>query len=648
LTSLVAAAAAGASFDAALLAAGPSPVEVNPSPPGQARLYSGTEAGFAARTSSGNRLGLTVRNDGGLGTGLASRAPSLEFPLGSGIEHLVRAGLWVGGVDAHGDTLVSTAATSRGFGTEFVPLTGITERSNLPGSPHYSADARSEQDFVYSFTDTAPSSADAGDHHPLSVQIDSETLLHSFEPFDAIVILNCDIINLSATDPIHDLYAGLFVELASGFKDPTDPNWSRDWFGQKDIGFVDSLRMVTEHHFRLDGGRAPTWAGVQLLGTRPRPASEMTVSFHWWDQADEIHGAGEAPTSDAERYRAMSSGQVRPTHGSEAPHHDPVALFSIGPFPVVEPGDTVTVSFAWLGGEDHARSGRTASEDLAFRAAAALAAFETDFDIPTPPPSPDLFVQSDRNRLTLRWTDDPERFVDPQTGEIDFQGYRIYVGEDGRQGRFYNILEADIVDSIFYDTGLEALVEDAVVDGVSYKYRYDTTGLRDGFEYWVAVTSFDTGSSGAGESGGLPSLESGLTQNLSLAIPGTPASPAGGPEVVVFPNPYRGDAAWDGEFRRDRYLWFANLPARCTIRIYTLAGDLVDTIHFDQDYAPTDVSGLHPAHIANAQLPSLSGGMAAWDLVSRNGDGIASGLYMFSVEDSDTGDRQIGKFLVVK
>jgi len=40
--------------------------------------------------------------------------------------------------------------------------------------------------------------------------------------------------------------------------------------------------------------------------------------------------------------------------------------------------------------------------------------------------------------------------------------------------------------------------------------------------------------------------------------------------VVVFPNPYRVEAQWDHRAWtlgnvRDHYLWFANLPPRCTI-----------------------------------------------------------------------------------
>src|SRR5215470_1532885 len=43
-----------------------------------------------------NRVGLTVTNYGFLGNNLTDRQPSMEYPLGSGYEHLVRAGLWVG------------------------------------------------------------------------------------------------------------------------------------------------------------------------------------------------------------------------------------------------------------------------------------------------------------------------------------------------------------------------------------------------------------------------------------------------------------------------------------------------------------------------------------------------------------------------
>ena len=125
-----------------------------------------------------------------------------------------------------------------------------------------------------------------------------------------------------------------------------------------------------------------------------------------------------------------------------------------------------------------------------------------------------------------------------------------------------------------------------------------------------------------------------------------PRAGAGG--VMVFPNPYRVEAAWDhGKKVRDHYLWFANLPPRCSIRIYTLSGDLVLDYAFDgATYNGSNARGIYnPA----SDLPgTLSGATFGWDLITRRGQAAATGLYMWSVEDKDTGKPQIGKMLLVK
>jgi hypothetical protein len=77
--------------------------------------------------------------------------------------------------------------------------------------------------------------------------------------------------------------------------------------------------------------------------------------------------------------------------------------------------------------------------------------------------------------------------------------------------------------------------------------------------------------------------------------------------------------------RGDRRMYFAGVPARCTIRIFTLAGELVDTIRRD---SPVD------------------DGKAFWDLRTKDNMNIAFGLYLFHVE-WDTGSY-VGKFAVIK
>lgn len=597
--------------------------------------------------TSGNNVGLVLFNDGFFGSNFSGRGPSFEYPLGSNIDHMVRGGIWIGGITASGDTLVTTATKDGSYGdraldSEFFPLTpDITELSLLPNSRFFSPDARSEQDFRCSYADTRPRTG-GEPHSPLDVKVNLETLLFSFEPFDAIVIANFQIVNVHPSDPIFDAYVGFYSELATGYKDPSLPNPFSGWFRQKDIAWVDSLRLISEHHITARDGLAPSWAGVQLLGSRPTSADSLTVSFNWWNW-----NTPEGPENDLERYETMSNGSVDATGGPEGPNNDPVELVSVGPFPILEAGDTITVSIAFVGGEPDPRTGRDASEDLIFNAGWAKTAFDLNFNIPVPPPSPELLVIPEHEKVTLRWKDDPERFVDPKSRTLDFEGYRVYVGESRLESEFTRVREVDKIDSVFYNTGLDALVDPVTIDGVEYRYSYDLTHLRDGFKYWVSVTAFDTGTPE------IQSLESGLAQNRTFVIPGPDAAVAGeDSEVRVFPNPYRGDAAWDGNLRRDRYLWFINLPPRCTIRIYTLSGDLVDTIDFDAaTYNATDIRGIFdPTDVRNPEsdIPRLSGGMAAWDLVTRSDQGVASGLYLFAVEDAATGDRQVGKFLILK
>jgi hypothetical protein len=631
------------------------------------------------RVTSGNAVGLTLFNTGFFGNNMASRDPSFEYPLGSAEEHMVRGGMWIGGLFsesgelADADTLVSTATIDGYFGSsgtdaesEFSPVSGILERSILPNSRFYDpANARSEQDLICTYIDNHPYGG--VEHRPLHVKVTQEILQFSFEPFDAIVIANFAIKNDHPTHPIFDLYAGFYAELASGWKDGFDEWPPSGWFSKKDIAYNDSLHIVTEHHFTLDGGNCPSWAGYQILGTRPIGIEEKHISLNWWNW-DPSGNLPETPVDDADRYATLSNRQKRGTAGSEAPRNDPVTLLSVGPLGnasfidslgaehwLLEPGAEVTVAVAFVGGIPTPDSDppRTAEEDILFNAGWAQTAFNLNYNIPVPPPSPELHIEPAHERITLWWDDSPLGFVDPKSHAKDFEGFRIYISSVGKNLGFSRIGEFDLADSVFYNVGLDEItapqplvVVGALGDSTVYPYRYVIHHLRDGFKYWVAVTSFDTGSTDIG------SLESGIAQNRIFFIPGPTRAETPDQEVVVFPNPYRGDAAWDEPDPRDRFIWFAGLPERCRLRIFNLAGDLVRTIDFDAgSYAATDVRGIYdPDDTRNpaADIPRLSGHMAAWDLTTRRDQAVASGLYIFSVEDLDSGSVERGKFLILK
>lgn len=101
------------------------------------------------------------------------------------------------------------------------------------------------------------------------------------------------------------------------------------------------------------------------------------------------------------------------------------------------------------------------------------------------------------------------------------------------------------------------------------------------------------------------------------------------PYVVT--NPYVAAASFEPQRfgvqgRGERKLEFRNLPPNCTIRIYTITGELVQTLQ-------------HDGNILEGYIP--------WDLRTKDNLEAAPGLYIFHVDAGQAGVH-IGKFAIVK
>ncbi len=271
------------------------------------------------------------------------------------------------------------------------------------------------------------------------------------------------------------------------------------------------------------------------------------------------------------------------------------------------------------------------------------------FILPSPPPSPNLLVVPGNQKVTLYWDNLPEEYEDPITREKDFEGYRIYSSPKTAESRedVSLLAQFDKKDSLElgYDTGFEHIRFDTTINNHQYQYRFVNDNLLNGWpgSYYFAVTSFDRGN----PANNLPSMESSIFENMTYAIPGAEVKQQNQRKIYVYPNPYRAGALWDGFGERERLIWFANLPVKATIRIFTLAGDLVDILNHDA--ATYNGSGVTILEQKTANQDVIfSGGEHAWDLISRRDQAIATGLYLFTVKDEETGDIYSGKFLVIK
>ena len=129
-------------------------------------------------------------------------------------------------------------------------------------------------------------------------------------------------------------------------------------------------------------------------------------------------------------------------------------------------------------------------------------------------------------------------------------------------------------------------------------------------------------------------------------MPGTPPVEDQNIQISVYPNPYYGEAYWDGSSERLRKIYFFNLPAVCEITIYTLAGDIVKRIQHTSESNGSDISWFETFASDGKQI--LAGGEQPWDLISDSDQAIATGMYLFTVKDQNNGDIKTGKFLIIK
>src|SRR5262249_42570880 len=149
-------------------------------------------------------------------------------PVGTGHEHLVRGGLWVGALaaDANGAFTGVTTGAKDGFigdasagATEFSPEGDhIDVRSTLPNNRRFSLLAVSERDLRGDFDDFIPKRAlnNNEDHRPLGIQVHQENYSWSFADYRFMVFYHWTIHNTGA--PLRNVYVALYNELASGPK----------------------------------------------------------------------------------------------------------------------------------------------------------------------------------------------------------------------------------------------------------------------------------------------------------------------------------------------------------------------------------------------------------------------------------------------
>ena len=213
---------------------------------------------------------------------------------------------------------------------------------------------------------------------------------------------------------------------------------------------------------------------------------------------------------------------------------------------------------------------------------------------------------------------------DPLTRVKDFYGYQVWkaVGWTRESSEPKDQDWQLILDIDRSDNGSELDEYDTGLNGVG-KYTFVDENVKNGFVYWYSVTAYDSTAEG---------YHFGKFSQIKTLV--TPRSAVNDAldEVIVVPNPYVNHpymARWNLEPNEadptGEKVCFQNLPRDSVVRIYSLGGELVQTLRLDAE---------------------ATGGDACWNMISRNDQIVVSGIYLYHV-DSPIGEK-VGKFVIIK
>lgn len=387
--------------------------------------------------------------------------------------------------------------------------------------------------------------------------------------------------------------------------------------------------------------------------------------------------------SGEEYFNFITTPDIQPQLGNNGKRHN-IFTFTYGPYDLA-PGDSLRFVVAEIAGvmdfdavntgaqyrnenpegifPDSTLAALERNADLARKAVkwgfgATVDGMPIAADAPEPPPAPDVDAVNaskgtDEAAIAVTWgTIAEETTIQDGSGGVfydglaDLDGYRVYRSRDFQyvsenedpvlRGADWNLL-VDIPKSEFsqyfdQDLGRYSYVDEDVDFGFRYSYYVSAYNSDPG--PWTSVNGTVVND--------LPELASADIEWYAPGDPNRlnrtpPTSAAAGPvtslDIYVVPNPYvyndtQRSFGIDDPFRIE----FRNLPEKATIRIYTIAGDLVRTIEHGPD-----------------ERGNLSGS-AVWNQKTDSGLLVAPGLYIYHIESKgeDVSGAVTGKLMIVR
>ncbi|RPI74436.1 MAG: hypothetical protein EHM47_03570 [Ignavibacteriales bacterium] len=573
------------------------------------------------------KLWETVKDDGTIGpadpTNRFETFPSMDWPGGphqlnkdDQRSYNYGAGMWIGGKRGDGST----------FFTENGPFTFVNEGTfepmkeieNFLGSDNYNPN-EAEEKIIADWTTTE------------NISVTRTSRAWSFSNLNNFIIFEYVVTNKNSF-PITDVFIGFPYLIRPSYQDFVVHNgWGDDFNRTDEIVKYDTSRALLYAYddtpnFSLPSDVGNFWDDANELRTTGYAGYSMLFADAASDNRIQPANILYAQLLNNERFLNLNSttpenlynillGADRSLQAQPEDRLTPFMLMSAGPYNIqpnasvkiviVEAVDGIPISEAvkGLSAQSKLPAGLDSLRKSIVRAAQL---FNNNYQLSAvPPPSPEIEIiaQPSNQSIAISWFPLEESWINPISGKSDIREYRIY-----RSNRSY-IGPDSLIRTIRLFSSVD---RDRYFDEDLNKWLYEDQGISLAAGYFYAVTSFDS----AGN-------ESWFTNRNETAIQATREAAENTLNVKVFPNPFREVSGFPTSGTENFIVW-SNLPALCTIRIYTSSGELVKTL-------------IHE---------NLNSGEEVWDQLSNARQRTAPGIYFWTVE-SEVGNAK-GSLLIIK
>jgi hypothetical protein len=443
-----------------------------------------------------------------------------------------------------------------------------------------------------------------------------------------------------------------------------------------------ALNLAPNSNYFSAGNAGDPTSFVAKTSGLARPNGDFKSTDHF-DQMSFEDGKADATTNYPTGWGTWTKGC------SHTENFDQDMFSSVGPFDLKK-DSTITIVYAMVAGYR--------LEGIQKSVRAARFAYQSSFNIPKPPPLPDMRVSNTLNKSVavdwntvaetdaqfagykiwkssqfkkINWLDEGMRVVDQYEQQMTVGARPASVYKpvnpkfDAQALMLANSTKGTYQPDTWGTWDLVKVIPKAdlaaqpLATSAGMKYKYEDKDVILGFQYWYYVSAYKEGTytGPAGET--TTRIETHSTNrngasglwyltwpfaynNSNYPKDATLLKNIGGRQVVtsalaakgdvsavgVKPNPYKRAALFDNRSQvYDHNLFFYNLPPQAKITILDVSGQVIDVINF----ASSDPSN----------------GSVKWDMFSKDGIEVASGVYIYVVE-SPSGGVKVGQFAILR